>query len=303
MWCGAGNESILVKTKEGAIYRSRDKGGNWKKLHAQMKQHASTVISQDQEIGHVHTMRQSPVDDNIVVFLGTSGVNWITENCGADMRALNSGKVIEEFTFHPTDRVRGLAASWTNCDKGLEEGDEKCKIFKELYYTEDLGTKWKYLTNYVFNFEWGVTKKALEFGAHIPHDRIWITRESNETAHLDHQNMEAGVRGTWGPSVNLYMSDDIFATTPKVMLESANTIMKTDSYMFFSVSSPTGNVVKMHTSSYKSGFTHILESQLPDGEVNFGHSFTIIDSSEDTVFMFLENHGFNSPFGSLYISD
>jgi len=55
------------------------------------------------------------------------------------------------------------------------------------------------------------------------------------------------------------MSDDIFATTPKVMLESGNTIMKTDSYMFFTQSTPHGDVVKMHTSSYKSGFTHILE--------------------------------------------
>jgi hypothetical protein len=71
--------------------------------------------------------------------------------------------------------------------------------------------------------------------------------------------MEIGVRGAWGPSVNLYMSDDIFATTPKVMLESGNTIMKTDSYMFFTQSTPHGDVVKMHTSSYKSGFTHILE--------------------------------------------
>jgi hypothetical protein len=103
------------------------------------------------------------------------------------MRALNSGKVIEEMIFHPTDRTRALAASWTNCDKALDtEGGDKCRIYKELYYTDDLGTKWKYLTNFVFDFEWGVTKKALEFGAHIPHDRIWITRESNETAHMDH---------------------------------------------------------------------------------------------------------------------
>jgi len=152
-----------------------------------MKQHASTVVSQDQEIGHVATVRQSPVDDNIVVFIGTNGINWITEDCGANLRALNSGKVIEEFNFHPTDRNRALAASWTNCDKALDtEGSSKCRIFKELYYTEDLGAKWKYLTNFVFDFEWGITKRALEFGAHIPHERIWITRESNETAHLDH---------------------------------------------------------------------------------------------------------------------
>jgi len=34
-----------------------------------------------------------------------------------------------------------------------------------------------------------------------------------------------------------------------------------------------------------------------------GHSFTILDTSEDQVFLFLENNGHSSPFGSLYISD
>jgi hypothetical protein len=47
LWCGTANENILVKTKEGSVYRSRDKGGNWKKLHGEMKRHASTVVSND----------------------------------------------------------------------------------------------------------------------------------------------------------------------------------------------------------------------------------------------------------------
>ena len=72
--------------------------------------------------------------------------------------------------------------------------------------------------------------------------------------------MDLAVRGAWGPSINLYMSDDIFATTPKLMLESGNSIMKTDSYMFFTVSHPHGDVVKVSTSSYKTGFTYIQEA-------------------------------------------
>ena len=181
-------------------------------------------------------MTQSPVDDNIVVFIGTSGINWITEDCGATLRALNSGKVIEEFKFHPTDRSRALAASWTSCEE-IETG---CTIFKELYFTDNLGQKWKYCTNFVFDFEWGVTKKAMSFGAQIPNDRIWITRESNETAHLDHQDMSQASRGNWNPTINLYMSDNIFDTTPKIKLEGGNTIMKTENYFFFTKSNPDG---------------------------------------------------------------
>jgi hypothetical protein len=51
---------------------------------------------------------QSPVDDNLVVligilkdiidnFLGTHGINWVTDDCGATIRGLNSGKKIHEF--------------------------------------------------------------------------------------------------------------------------------------------------------------------------------------------------------------
>jgi hypothetical protein len=54
-------------------------------------------------------MRQSPVDDNLVVFLGkitdwhnltfngilgTHGINWISEDCGGNIRALNSGRKV-----------------------------------------------------------------------------------------------------------------------------------------------------------------------------------------------------------------
>lgn len=105
--------------------------------------------------------------------------------------------------------------------------------------------------------------------------------------------------------MNLYMSDDLFGTTPKLMLESANTIVKTDAYMFITRAhaETDGGMVNVFVSNYKSGFERLVEAQLPDGEVNLGHSFTILDTNEEQVFLFLENHGHASPFGSLYISD
>lgn len=32
MWCGNGDEVILVLTQYGTIYRSRDRGASWKKM-------------------------------------------------------------------------------------------------------------------------------------------------------------------------------------------------------------------------------------------------------------------------------
>ena len=36
MWCGKTREVILVQSEKGTIYRSRDRGESWKKLHSIM---------------------------------------------------------------------------------------------------------------------------------------------------------------------------------------------------------------------------------------------------------------------------
>ena len=89
--------------------------------------------------------------------IGTNGINWVSEDCGGNLSGLNSGKRIQEFLFHPTQRNWAMAASWTTC---AEFEDEPCRIFKELYYTKDVGEEWNYITNYVFDFEWGQSKMA-----------------------------------------------------------------------------------------------------------------------------------------------
>jgi hypothetical protein len=54
--------------------------------------------------------------------------------------------------WHPTQKEWALAASWTSC---AEFGDEPCKIYKEIFFTKNLGEEWTYMTNYVYDFEWG----------------------------------------------------------------------------------------------------------------------------------------------------
>jgi len=116
LWCGNDNEAIIVQTVNGQIYRSRDKGGNWKHLTTMMKKSGEAIADENQKIGRIQSIQQSPIDDRLVIFIGTKGINWVTEDCGANIKALNSGKSIEEIQFHPTKRDWALAASWTQCD-------------------------------------------------------------------------------------------------------------------------------------------------------------------------------------------
>jgi len=158
MWCGYQDETVLMQTSEGTVYRSRDRGLSWKRLAALMTKTAYNIADEDQEIGIVHKMIQSPTDDQLVVFVGTNGINWVSEDCGGNIKGLNSGKRIQEFLYHPTQRSWALAAAWTSC---AEFEDEPCRIYKELYYTKNMGEDWEYMTNYVFDFEWGQSTTAV----------------------------------------------------------------------------------------------------------------------------------------------
>ena len=37
LWCGSNDETILVQTDDGTVYRSRDRGANWKRLKSLMQ--------------------------------------------------------------------------------------------------------------------------------------------------------------------------------------------------------------------------------------------------------------------------
>ena len=96
-------------------------------------------------------MIPSPIDKNLYIFLGTEGINWITTDCGKKMKAINHGRPIHEFIFHPTERNWVLASAWTKCE---ESDQENCKTYKELFFSQDLGDHWKLLTSYVVQFQW-----------------------------------------------------------------------------------------------------------------------------------------------------
>ena len=245
------------------------------------------------QIGSVHRMVQNPNDDDLMVFLGTSGINWISEDCGGNLRALNAGKVVQEFIFHPTRRDWALAASWTSCAEFI---DEPCKIYKELFVTKNLGEEWNYVQNYVYDFEWGSSQFAANKGYAIPDERIFLTRDDDAKGH-----QSASKTNTWSTKIDLFVSDD-FCKTSTLLLESGNTIVKTPQYMFVAVSTKDEKRIQVYSSNYESGFKKIKKVRLPK-DAQLSNTFTLMDTSENQVFLFIENHGELTPFGNLYISD
>jgi hypothetical protein len=78
------------------------------------------------------------------------------------------------------------------------------------------------MKEYVYDFAWGITKTAYDDGIKkLPKERVFITHDPTATGH---QNKD---RKTWSPSVNLYYSDDFFASK-KLALNNGNSIIKTE---------------------------------------------------------------------------
>ena len=50
MWCGFNDEVVLMHTTEGTIYRSRDRGQNWKRLRSLLHKQGINVADEDQEV-------------------------------------------------------------------------------------------------------------------------------------------------------------------------------------------------------------------------------------------------------------
>jgi hypothetical protein len=50
LWCGANDETILVHTDDGGIFRSRDRGANWKRLKTLMQKQGQAVADVDQDV-------------------------------------------------------------------------------------------------------------------------------------------------------------------------------------------------------------------------------------------------------------
>ena len=47
LWCGSTDETILVQTDDDTVYRSRDRGANWKRLKSLMQKQGQSVADVD----------------------------------------------------------------------------------------------------------------------------------------------------------------------------------------------------------------------------------------------------------------
>ena len=100
--------------------------------------------------------------------------------------------------------------------------------------------------------------------------------------------------------MNLYYSDDFFKTK-KLALNNGNSIIKTDYYMFIAKATK-AETVEIFVSTVLHGFTNFERTRMPTEAIS-SRTFTVMDTSEETVFLHIQNRGAGLPLGNIYMSD
>lgn len=291
VWCGNAREVILVMTENSSLYRSEDKGFSWKKLNDILQSKGKDELDPDEnEIGKISEILMSPVDKNLVIFLGTHGINWVSEDCGKKISALNHGRKIQEFIFHPTERNWVLASAYTICTD-FKEGP--CLKYKEIFVTKDLGETWTLLLPYVVQFGWGIVgENHIKLG--IPKERILISHDPRGKGNQNH----AG----WSYKIDLIYTDD-FLKTRKTAVHKGNKFLLTNDYLFVAqVVDQELQEVNLLVSQIKSKSYKFDSISLESGKF-MEHSYTFLDTSEGSVFLHINHFGEQSKYGHVYISD
>jgi hypothetical protein len=287
-FCGEDSDTILVITQNNSVYRSDSYGSTWRKLNDMLQREASKIPNSSAT--KVTSFELSRADPSLIVMIGNTGINWISEDCGKTVQALNQIRAMDEFRFHPTERNWGLAASWTKCSDFV---DQPCRIVKELYATRDLGKTWQLVTNYVVQFAWG--KSGLEKVAHkqLPKERIYVTRIRDGEGH---QTLSG-----WTNSVDLLKSDDFFLTS-EVLVPRGNKFVQADRYILVAQVSETDNTEVSLLISNIRNIETFYKAELPVKHLS-EHSYTILDTSEESIFLNINHYGDRSKYGNVYVSD
>jgi len=289
LFCGAESEVLLALTQKRSVYRSENKGFSWRLLQTILEREGMAQAADTKSMGQVTSLKKSPVDPKLVAMLGSKGINWFSDDCGRSIWALNYGRPIYDFQFHPNKRDWGLAASWTSCS-GLDT--EPCQLYKQLYYTTNL-KDWDFVTDYVVQFAWAQTGLEGYLQASVPSERIYVTYIPNASGH---QYLKG-----WSDKVDFVKSDDFFKSRTVLVPRGNKFIVSARYILVAQVLEDDSSEVQLLASSDRN-LEVFYKAELPMKRLT-DHSYTLLDTSEGSMFLHINHMGQRTKYGNVYISD
>lgn len=260
-------------------------------------------------LNHIVQVIQSEADPNTLFFVGKHGLHVITSDAGHTYHAVSHHESLQEVKLHPHSSQIIMAASLTRrCVSTEVEGE----CFKQLYISRNGGEDWTRVANYVVQFDWAHTlPRAAADG--LPPDSIFATvlREQSGPQSF----------GSWDVRVDFVLSVDGFMSR-KVLVPRGNRFLFTEKYLAVAQvqavqedGSSQGSIgstmqVVRGASGEKLAVSLLLS---PNGGRTFRasrmpfemqqHSYTILDTSEDSVFLHVNHGGEDARWGNVYLSN
>ena len=284
-WVGQGRRTVLVLTTASNLYRSSDEGKTWLNVVTSLKTFGT---NQPAKTPKVKKLIVSPVDPNCVFIVGQGVNHWVTRDAGRSFQPVNSVVKFHDVIMHPTDKNRVLASSMAaKCHDTQANG----VCYKSVYATDDLGKTWIKATDYVVQFDWAHNlgngqAKSLPTTAMFA--TVFRTKKGNQRF------------GYWDKNIDFVRTDDFFKTPAKVLVKHGNRFLFTKKFLFVAQVNPLRDTeVDLQMSS--DGANTFLRGTLPYKIKQ--HSYTILDTSEDTVFLHVNHEGEGAKWGNVYISN
>jgi hypothetical protein len=287
LWAGEERSGIVfLLSANSQLFRSSDGGKTWINQMPRVQALQWGMRGSDESLSTVTSMLKSPADALVVFFTGNKGMHFVTKDGGATYSPVSFTEVLGEVKLHPENSQLILAASLSQrCSDNKAGG----ACFKKLFASRDAGATWKFLQDYVVQFDWAHSMKNGMAEA-LPEEAIIY---SAVEAKKGHQSF-----GVWDAQVDLFMTVDMFVTVSK-LVERGNRFLFTDKYLAVAQVTPTGNYVSLVLSN--DGAKTFREVGMPYKIAQ--HSYTILDTSEGTVFLHVNHNGDRARWGNVYISN
>ncbi|PFH32063.1 putative sortilin [Besnoitia besnoiti] len=282
-WCGEDHRTILLKSRRGRLYRSKDGGKTWTEITDVLKPSESS-----KEPVAVESIMISPVDKNIVLIVGSKRNHFISEDSATTFRRLKYKSTIHNFHFHPTRPKLAIFSAWTDAcysgRSGDSGGSQDCN--HQLFYTRDLGRTFKLVADYVVQFSWGDKKLGNT-------DHIFFTQHRGRSGDQPRY-------GGWSKNVDLMYTPD-FGTTVTRLVYRGNKFLLSNGYFFVAkVKDAARQTVSLLVST--DGGKSFQMAKLPV-EIE-ERSYTVLDTSEDAIMLHVNHgHDHSKNTGNVYISD
>eukprot|EP00938_MAST-03A_sp_MAST-3A-sp1_P006763 g6763.t1 len=281
LWVGKDEKTVYILTDKNILYRSTDEGKSWSDEMSRLKRSDST--------GGVVSMELSGADKNRLVFLSDGRVHWATSDAGRTYKQITDTYRFHEVKLHPKDGNMMLTCVLSDkCHDSSESG----YCYKKLYVSKDFGKSWKFLTDYIVQFDWA---HNLQRGQADKLPKVSVMASEFKSKRGDQRF------GYWDRNIDFVISNDLWESKPRVLVPRGNRFLFTSKFLFVAkVHHSIDNRVSLQISS--NGGKTWSTAALPFGELH-QHSYTILDTSEDSVFLHVNHIGEKSSWGNVYISN